>query len=232
MAKISFKRGLSNTEFDRLVRCFEPQEPTQETTSAESHALASATSWLKVDYFIVERAERIEIGEFPPTLKIGNWSEWQRGRLFGDKRELRWRADRERFHVVYITDDETEKHPALSYTNDQEQVVTLEAHNDLQPEAIGSNQQVYLWGEYDSDDDAWLEGRIARLLNYPVNQQMLQQKLNERQSFKERPPLRVCIIVRKYPLKQKLGPVGQEVKADTMIHRFVSLKPVLVKVQP
>jgi hypothetical protein len=82
-----------------------------------------------------------------------NPSDWDRGRVFDDKTEIRWEKEGNLFHVVWVSDD------ALIPTGwDKE---------DITP--ANGTREILLWGERDKDTpDKWYEKQIPRFLEYPV----------------------------------------------------------------
>jgi hypothetical protein len=91
------------------------------------------------------------------------WADWEQGVLFGDKAELRFRRRRGgSYHLVLITDNATLPAGFVSAGT----AVALRAEEGDTGAKV--TETVYLWGEWDAKEKAWIEGRIPRRLNYPV----------------------------------------------------------------
>jgi hypothetical protein len=80
-------------------------------------------------------------------------SEWDRGRIFNDRTEIRWEREGNSFHVVWISDDD---------------LISTEWNKEAITHTNGT-REILLWGERDEDNaDKWYEKQIPRFLEYPV----------------------------------------------------------------
>ena len=85
---------------------------------------------------------------------------WEKGRVFGETGEVKWRKIDEEYHAVYLGKSPLEGILEKQNFNDE-----LE-----EPEEPEERERSYfLWGAKTKDkSDEWMELRIPRLLNYPV----------------------------------------------------------------
>jgi hypothetical protein len=105
---------------------------------------------------------------------INNLSDWKKGRLFGEKTELKWQKRQNGLHIVIITDE-----PDIpSWVDDYP--------CNLEP--IPQTRSIYLWGEHLKDKE-WYEKQIPKILEYPIDH--------------EDSKKRVKLKVQEYKLKRK-----------------------------
>jgi len=103
-------------------------------------------------FMILESPGELEFAEFNSST---TWSDWQEGVLFGEGAQLRFRRRRGgNYHLVLIT------------PNDLPPGFTLWG----QATPVNSVKRYLLWGEWDEDLKAWMEGRLPRKIIYPYKQ--------------------------------------------------------------
>lgn len=119
-------------------------------------------NYLIFEPMIVERYndtffKRFHINE----MAIYNLSESYSGRVFGEDTEIRWRRDGNEFVVVIISEREK--------ISPGSEFIGLEDMEDISEYAAKDNSY-FLWGEHLQDRKGkWYEGRIPRILEYPVD---------------------------------------------------------------
>ncbi|MCL0059069.1 hypothetical protein M1O20_00900 [Dehalococcoidia bacterium] len=84
----------------------------------------------------------------------GKVSEWDKGRVFDDKSEIRWEREEEEdgFHLVWIKDDGN----------------IPEGWNKKVLKLMDV-REILLWGERVGGKDEWFEKQVPRILEYPQN---------------------------------------------------------------
>ncbi|MFN3479768.1 MAG: hypothetical protein ACK415_05200 [Thermodesulfovibrionales bacterium] len=80
----------------------------------------------------------------------GDLSEWDKGRVFDNKSEIRWESEGDTFHVVWIVDDDS-----ISSEWDKEKIQFV------------NRREILLWGEKTAGVQ-WYEKQVPRILKYPV----------------------------------------------------------------
>jgi len=119
-------------------------------------------NYLIFDPMIVKRYnetffKRFHINE----MAIYNLPESYSGRVFGEDTEIRWRRDGNEFVVVIISEREK--------ISPDSKFISLEDIEGISEYAAKSNAY-FLWGEHLQDRKGkWYEGRIPRILEYPVD---------------------------------------------------------------
>lgn len=161
-------------------------------------------------YAILEKIDKIVFDKFK-NIDVNNLTCWEKGRLFGEKTELKWQKRHGKFHLV-VTTEECNL-PAWVHIYSEELEPFLE--KDGQP----IYRFIYLWGikEFQKDtktgknlpQNRWYEPRIPQLLQYPVDYQT--------------PKKRVKIKVQEYKLREK---DGQDNEFTSIVHRFVGVMEV------
>ena len=80
-------------------------------------------------------------------------SEWDKGRVFDDKSEIRWeREEEDGFHLVWIKDDGN----------------IPEGWTTKKPLTFLKTREMLLWGERIDSKDEWFEKQVPRILKYPA----------------------------------------------------------------
>jgi len=79
-------------------------------------------------------------------------SNWDKGRVFDDKSEIRWERERNDFHIVLIRDEGN-----IPDDWDKE---------SLYPKCI---REILLWGEKIEGNNQWYEKQVPRIIKYPAN---------------------------------------------------------------
>lgn len=98
----------------------------------------------RLDDVELDRGEKLEAGE----------ALWPVGRVFCPVGEVRWETVKGGYAVQVVA----EADPALPETEWEQTTF----------DRVDGEQPLYLWGERATDDAAWAETRIPRLLHYPV----------------------------------------------------------------
>jgi len=151
-------------------------------------------------YAILEKVDEIKFENFGKTIDYTNWD---KGRLFGDKAEIKWNriyrsddgnSNSDEFHIVVISDEELLPEGFCEFECDN-------LH-------IEKKRKVFLWGEKDRSTCSWFEARIPHLLHYPG----LDFSKNKD---------RVKIILHEYQFEEK--PLELKNKINSTIYRFVRL---------
>lgn len=161
-------------------------------------------------YVILEKIDGIVFDKFK-NIDVNNLTCWEKGRLFGEKNELKWQKRHGKFHLVITTEEGNLPALVNIYREDLEPF--------LEKDGRPIYRFIYLWGikEFQKDtktgknlpQNQWYEPRIPQLLRYPVDYQT-QRK-------------RVKIKVQEYKLREKDGQ-GNEFRS--IIHRFVRVMEV------
>lgn len=132
--------------------------------------VATAIPWATPAWMYLERAPQRYLNpqaaanalRFEPLDSDVSFDEWERGRIFDVRQELRWELSEGEFHIVYCGDAP----PA--------------ALDELMLELVGTREPAYfLWGQQVQPQDrptlrlgraesAFVELRIPRVLRYPV----------------------------------------------------------------
>ncbi|MBU0567814.1 hypothetical protein KJ693_01305 [bacterium] len=164
----------------------------------------------RFDYAILENVDDIQFKPFDANTENANWENWEKGKLFGKKTELKWQKRNGRFHMVVTTEEEL---PA-GFTLFSEKLETVKDE-----EGEITCRRIYLWGEQETNASGqftgkWFEERIPQLLEYPI------------QTDKSR----VKIKVQEYELSEEheIMKSGKMEKGEfiSIVHRFVGLEGV------
>lgn len=121
-------------------------------------------NYLIFDPIIIERYNETFFKRFSINeMAIYDLQESYSGRVFGEDTEIRWRRDGKEFIVVIISESDT-----ISPGN---KFISLEDIEDISKyEAKYNDNMYFLWGEHLQDRKGkWYEGRIPRILEYPVD---------------------------------------------------------------
>ncbi len=109
------------------------------------------------NYAILENIDEIVFEKFSDKF---TFDAWDKGRLFGEKSELKWIKRKGTYHMVLITDGAV---PGNFVTY---RVESIEE---------GPLRQIYLWGEKNTDTktekdvEGWYDPKIPKILKYPVD---------------------------------------------------------------
>ena len=118
-------------------------------------------AWFPTAYLFVTRPDAINLILFHSTDAATVLAQWAEGRVFNQKRELRWRRQGDKFAVWVLA----------------EQATTEQGLQEIPgPWSIinSGRPPLYLWGQYNTDwsqrqeRPTWIEVRIAEPLHYPV----------------------------------------------------------------
>ncbi|MDR4497180.1 MAG: hypothetical protein MRK02_04535 [Candidatus Scalindua sp.] len=148
----------------------------------------------KFDYAILEKIDEIVFEKFSDKFTL---DEWNKGRLFGEKAELKWVKRNGTYHVVLITDGEV----PCGYD--------FIPFGKLQPLKENPFREIFLWGKKDMSVEGWYDPRIPKILKYPVD------------DFKTAPH-RLKILVKSYELFRN-GVLTKE-PFSSEIYRYVGLR--------
>lgn len=94
--------------------------------------------------------EKPDFFDIKKNLK-GDFSDWDKGRIFNDDSEIRWERKQEHFHVVFVSDKK------LIPENWDKKEITKEE----------SSSEVLLWGKRINNKNEWYEKQIPKILTYP-----------------------------------------------------------------
>jgi len=159
----------------------------------------------RFEYAILERLDNIQFKHFGV---ITNYTNWEKGRLFGTKTELKWQKRNGKVHMVVTTEEDLPS--GFTLFSDK-----LEPIKKDKGEI--AYRRIYLWGEQEKDTSElptgkWFEERIPQLLEYPI------------QTTKSR----VRITVQEYELAEEHEIIrnGKVEKAEfiSTLYRFVDLE--------
>jgi hypothetical protein len=126
-------------------------------------------NYLIFEPMIVERYNETFFKRFHiDKMAIYNLPESYSGRVFGEDTEIRWRRDGNEFVVLIIS--EKEKISPGSTFNSLEDIEDISKYE-------AKHNAYFLWGEH-LQDNKWYEGRIPRILEYPVDGTPEHVKLN------------------------------------------------------
>ncbi len=103
------------------------------------------------NYAILENIDEIIFEKFSDKF---TFDAWDKGRLFGEKSELKWIKRKGTYHMVLITDGAVPGN-FLTY-----RVESIEE---------GPLRQIFLWGEKDTGVEGWYDPKIPKILKYPVD---------------------------------------------------------------
>lgn len=159
----------------------------------------------RFDYVLLEKAEKILFKKFSFST---NYADWNKGRLFGEKTELKWQKRKDKFHFVVTTEDEMPS--GFNLFSEK-----LEPVKD----AVGNipYRRIYLWGEQEENASGcptgkWFEERIPQFIEYPI----------------KTAKSRVIIKVKEYTLTEGYEVLknGSTEKREcvSIVHRFVGLE--------
>ncbi|KHE92477.1 MAG: hypothetical protein K8F52_08825 [Candidatus Scalindua rubra] len=125
------------------------------------------------NYAMLENVDEITFEKFTIDFTL---DAWDKGRLFGEKSELKWIKRNGTYHVVLTTDDDVPDN--------------FTTYGTLEPLKEGPLIDIFLWGEKDTTVEGWYETRIPKVLKYPVD------------DF-ERAPSRIKIVIKRYELSEE-----------------------------
>lgn len=125
------------------------------------------------NYAILEKIDEIVFEKFADNFTL---DAWDKGRLFGEKSELKWIKRNGEYHVALITDGDV----PCNFTT----------YGMLEPLKEEPLIQIFLWGEKDSTVEGWYDARIPKILKYPVD------------DFKSASS-RLKIVVKRYELSEE-----------------------------
>jgi hypothetical protein len=94
-------------------------------------------------------------------------AEWDEGRVFSDRREVRWRKEGKGY-AVWLLCEEGNQPGDLGGLSEVE--AGTEGWQVVDRTALG--QSIYLWGQYKKQEEAWVEVRLPRRLRYPVKDEV------------------------------------------------------------
>jgi len=145
----------------------------------------------RFNYAILEKVDKIKFEECGETADYANWD---KGKLFGEKVELKWHKTNNEFHIVVISDENSLPEGFCEFK-------CSNLH-------IEKDRGIFLWGEKDRSICSWFEPRIPHLLKYPG--------LNFAEKKK-----RVKIVLHEYQFEET--PPELKEKITSTIYRFVRL---------
>ncbi len=103
-----------------------------------------------LERYFCKAGEKPDFFNFLSELK-GNFSDWDKGRVFEQNSEIRWERESGAFHVVWIRDAD-----GIPDGWEKEQIAP-------KPE-----RKIWLWGKRD-DKGQWYEKQIPRMFQYPAH---------------------------------------------------------------
>lgn len=96
--------------------------------------------------------------------------QWNEGRVFSGRREVRWRRRSEKCDVWLLTEDHAVP-PELKGMRE----ILAEPNGWQLIRRTGPQQGIFLWGQYKELEDSWVEVRLPWMLQYPVNDDQRQE---------------------------------------------------------
>jgi len=136
------------------------------STYGHGMTVAQAIAALKpiFAFQILEKPSEILFEKFDAEV---DFDAYHSGRLFAESLELRWRKRANGHHLLLMADNLVVEKEALGFENE---LTGFETDYEVCLAAGGQPQPTYyfLWGEFNTDVDGWLEERIPRVLDYPL----------------------------------------------------------------
>jgi hypothetical protein len=113
----------------------------------------------RLEYVILERLEEIRFMQMKKWT-VGDF--WPRGRAFGPELEVRWQEVKLGMYDLLVL-SEKDENLKDGWEQETHEVRTTDAENHP--------LKIYLWGTHkkDRDKDVWIETRIPRKLEYPLD---------------------------------------------------------------
>ncbi len=110
------------------------------------------------------RPNNRQLDWFDPNRAQALVTEWDEGRVFSARREVRWHKEGKEYAVWLLAEDGNQPGD-LGGLNEVK--VGPEGWQAMDRTVLG--QSIYLWGQYKKQDQAWVEVRLPRRLCYPVD---------------------------------------------------------------
>jgi hypothetical protein len=142
--------------------------------------------------------DEIRFEEFGKTTDYTNWD---KGRLFGKEAELKWHRRDGFFHLVVITDSDSLPQGFTGFK-------CSNLHTVKDDSGTEKPREIFLWGEKDRKTGSWFEPRIPRLLHYPGVDFSIKKK-------------RVKVVLREYTFEETPAELEEQITSN--IYRFVRL---------
>jgi hypothetical protein len=127
--------------------------------------------WFAADeraYMVVFRPDDREFTEFDLNRAQEMVAAWDEGRVFSAKREARWRKQGQGYDIWLLAEDGNLPQDLDGLRQVEAGPQGWQAVERVRQKDGVYVQGVYLWGQYQHQQQAWVEVRLPRKIKYPV----------------------------------------------------------------